>query len=105
LVNPDLGQHLSSSRFASDVHKRGYTKIKALKTILKIDLNNYFLKKLLMRPIDLAVDSEDYYENRFFYDVMHMPELMEKFISRIDYKKWNLDESYIVPLKKEIDHA
>jgi hypothetical protein len=51
-VNPDLGQHLSSSRFASDAHKKAYTNIKALKTILKIDLNNYFMKKLLMRPIE-----------------------------------------------------
>jgi hypothetical protein len=86
-VNPDLGQHLSSSRFASDGHKKAFTQIKAVKTILKIDLNNYFLKKLLMRPIDLAVDGDVIYEEHFFYEVMHLPELMEKFKSRIDYEK------------------
>jgi hypothetical protein len=106
LVNPDSGQHLSSTRFASDDHKKAYTQIKALKTILKIDLNNYFLKKLLMRPIDfdlshtLSYFSDPNVNSRFFYDVMHLPELMEKFKSRIDYKNWNLKQSYKVPLKK-----
>jgi endo-1,4-beta-D-glucanase Y len=99
-VKTDSGQHLSSSRFASDAHKKAYTQIKALKTILKIDLNNYFLKKLLMRPIDLGFKKipDDFV---FFYDVMHLPELMEKFKSRIDYEKWNFEKSNKIPLKKE----
>jgi hypothetical protein len=102
-VNPDSGQHLSKIRFASDDHKKAYTEIKALKTILKIDLNNYFLKKLLMSPIDLALDS--YYKTRFFYDVIHLPELMEKFKSRIDYEKWNFKKSNKVPMKKEKENC
>jgi hypothetical protein len=103
-VKPDSGQHLSKIKFALDDTKTAYTEIKALKTILKIDLDNYFLKKLLMRPIDVAVYGEDY-DNSFFYNVMHLPELMEKFKSRIDYEKWNFETRYDIPLKKEIDNA
>jgi hypothetical protein len=106
LVNPDPGQHLSSSRFASNIHKNTYTQIKALKTILKIDLNNYFMKKLLMRPIDLSVTNLSFgFDEFFFYDVMHLPELMEKFKSRIAYEKWNLEYCTVIPLKNEIDDS
>jgi hypothetical protein len=89
------GQHLSESKFTSDVHKAIYTKIKALKTILKVDVNNYFVKKLLLRKVEYG-DSVivDYI---FFFEVMQQPELREMFKSRIDYEVWieDLDKTYI----------
>jgi predicted transcriptional regulator len=99
-VNLIKGQHLGTSKFTSDAHKEAYIKIKALKTILNIDLNNYFLKKLLLRPVDFNTKAVSY---QFLYEVMHQPELKEKFESRVNYEEWA--RSINIPLKKKKEDA
>jgi hypothetical protein len=97
-VNPHTGQHLGDTKFTSDLHKSAYTKIKALKTILKIDLNTYFLRKLLLRKVEYGDTS---LRSNFLYKVMSLPELKEKFESRIDYDQWDFEDSHYIPLKKK----
>jgi hypothetical protein len=74
--------------------------VKALKTILEIDLNSYMLKKLLSEPIEFNTEHLNY----FLYDVMCQPKIREKFKFVIDYKKWNRDtRKCFIPLKKPRD--
>jgi hypothetical protein len=91
------GQHLNATKFLSNDHRWVYQRIKALKSVLKIDLNTYFLKKLLLRPV--MFNTNNSYE--FLFDVMCQPELREKFERIIDYDNWITEEDKSnLPLKK-----
>jgi hypothetical protein len=60
----------------SNCHRKTYCNIKALKIILKIEgVDNYMLKKLLLRPAKMRSKSE----SDFFYEMLCLPELKEKF--------------------------
>jgi hypothetical protein len=80
------GQHLAAEKFKTKEHRRLYQNVKALKTILDVDLNNYMLKKLLLKPIEFKIRIKSH----FLYDVMCMPELKEKFEEKIDYEEWKV---------------
>jgi hypothetical protein len=94
------GQYLGREKFKSEEHKKIYLRIKALKTILDIELDNYMLKKLLLKPIELRTDilPSDFISD-FFHDVMCQPELREKFESRIAYEFWPKRACRSIPLK------
>jgi hypothetical protein len=62
----DTDEHLSSSKFTSLENKEVHKEIKALKTILNIDLTNYFLNKLLLKPVEFNINNR----NEFVYAVM-----------------------------------
>jgi hypothetical protein len=91
-----LGQHLTELKFESPQHKEAYKKIKALKTVLKIDFNNYLLKKLLLRQVQF--DSDEPAD--LLYDILNQPELKIFFELRIDFEKWSYKNKRRIPLKK-----
>jgi hypothetical protein len=70
------GQHLGETKFRSEKQKDVYRKIKALKTILKIEgHDNVMLKKMLLRSVELYTEEPP----QLLYSVMLLPELREKF--------------------------
>jgi hypothetical protein len=91
------GQCLGVDKFRTERHTEAYSTIKALKQILSVKgLDNYMVKKLLLRPIEFQ--SEDYYD--FLFEVMSLPEIREQFQS-INYDEWlNYEQKKIIPLKK-----
>jgi hypothetical protein len=91
------GQCLGVDKFRTDRHTKAYSTIKALKQILSVKgLDNYMVKKLLLRPIEF--ESEDYYD--FLFEVMSQSEIREKFKS-INYAEWeNYEQKKIIPLIK-----
>jgi hypothetical protein len=82
------GQNLGKEKFSSDPHHNVYCRIKALKSILKVDLSSYMVKKILLRPAEFMQGSI----NDFLYSTMCQPELKEKFCKKIDYKKWGKEQ-------------
>jgi hypothetical protein len=67
-----------------------------LKTILKVDLSQYMVKKILLRTSECNVD--DLYG--FLYSTMSQSEIKEQFQSKIDYDQWDKDKhKHYVPLK------
>jgi hypothetical protein len=93
------GQHLGVNKFSTEAHHKVYCKIKALKTILKVDLSQYMVKKILLRPSECIYDDP----NIFMYSTMSQSEIKEQFQSQIDYDQWDKAEfKSMVPLKKYV---
>jgi hypothetical protein len=87
------GQHLGETKFRDCNYMQVYHHIKALKTVLKVNINNYMLKKLLLKPINFRGEY-------FLFDVMNQPEVKEKFQFKIDYTKWEGHMDRNIPLLK-----
>jgi hypothetical protein len=54
-----------------------------LKKILNVDIENYWVKKTLLK-----VPAFNFPPGDFLFKVMHLPELKAKFESRINYEEW-----------------
>lgn len=93
------GQHLAIEIFKSEKHRHIYQNIKALKTILDIDLNNYMLKKLLLKQIVFNTR----FLPTFLHDVICMSELHVTFEARYRTTKSGkrLVQNQKYPLKNE----
>ena len=79
----------ADKRFLADHYERiSYYYIKALKTILELDVNSYLLKKVLMKPSFRMVKFGTHRDGRSFFKMLSQPELKRKFESRIDYNQW-----------------
>jgi hypothetical protein len=91
------GQHLGVKKFSSESHHELYCYIKVLKKVLHVDLSQYMVKKLLLRPSEFSRGQAF----NFLYSTMCETELREKFESKIDYPQWEREEfKWYVPLKK-----
>jgi hypothetical protein len=84
------GQNLNGQKFKSDDLKWVYTRIKALKIIFGVNIDNYMLKKLLWKPNEFVKNRyvPDFVCMRLLYDVMCLPEVRAQFESIIDFRQW-----------------
>jgi hypothetical protein len=93
------GQYLGTEKFSSDDHRKVYCWIKALKTILKVDMSSYMVKKMLLCSPEAKPGSV--YD--FLFSTMCQPELKERFESKIDYGQWEKKEDkLVIPLMKRV---
>jgi hypothetical protein len=92
------GQYLGTEKFRSTTHYKVYCRIKALKSILKVDLSSYMVKKILLRPAEITTGNP----HTFLHSTMCQPELKEQFQSKIDFPKWERERyKWNIPLKKK----
>ena len=78
--------------------KRVYCQIKCLKSLLGVNVNSYFIKKVLLTDVmktKFNVEVDMY----FLYEALHHSELKIKFESIIDYAKWQRI-GYDIPILK-----
>jgi hypothetical protein len=98
--NVQPGQNLKGEKFKSNQLKWVYTRIKALKSIFGVNLDNYMLKKLLWKPNEFTANRNTYF---LLYEVMCLPEVRAQFESVIDFRQWekNRDRQEIPVFKRE----
>jgi hypothetical protein len=91
------GQHLSANKFNSVNHYFVYCCIKVLKAILEVDISQYLVKKMLLRPSEFSGGVR----YSLLYATMCQGELRERFEEKIDYDQWKKEEfKSNIPLKK-----
>ncbi len=94
----------ADKKFQSDEWvRRSYKYIKALKSILGVDLNSYLLKKLFMRPAFRTIKFGATKDGMVIFKMLSQPELRRKFESVIDFEQWAREPEFsrqFIPLRK-----
>ena len=86
IIRPAQILHVASSLLNNDKLRKCYTRIKCLKSLLNVDLNSYFIKKVLLSD-EMKEKSETLNEFDLFSSCLYHPDFKHKFELFIDYEE------------------
>ncbi len=87
--------------------KEVYCIMKYLKTVLKVDVKSYFLKKVVLRKEIVQMAEKSKRVEKPLFEAMTYPAVKKVFESKVDYKQWkkNMDKAKVrtnvIPLLKQ----